>query len=87
MDLLNTTYNKLERLAVSADEWLTAALRHWESWSTCRKLAALDDRQLRDIGLSGRGIERIAGGEAAAGRSAEEAGYADDRSRQAVRTA
>lgn len=87
MDLLDTTYNKLERLAVSADEWLTVAVRHWESWSTYRTLAALDDRQLKDIGLSRLEIDRIARGEIAAGRSAEGAGYADEETRRTVRAA
>ena len=48
MDLLDSTYNKLERVAVSADEWLTAALRRWDSWSTRFRLAALNERQLKE---------------------------------------
>ena len=87
MDLLNTTYNKLERLAVSADEWLTVALRQWESWSTCRKLAARDERQLEDIGRSRLGTERVVREEIAPGRSAETTGYADARGRQTVSAA
>jgi uncharacterized protein YjiS (DUF1127 family) len=60
MDLLNPTYNKLEKLAVDADHLLTAVLRRWQSWSTYHKLMALDDRQLQDIGLTRPEIERTA---------------------------
>lgn len=87
MDLLNTTYNKLERLAISADQLLTVVVRHWDSWSTYRKLTALDDRQLKDIGLSRLEIDRIARGEIAAGRPVEGAGYVEKGSRQTVRAA
>jgi hypothetical protein len=46
MNLLNSTYNKLERLAVSADQWLTGALRQWG--------------QLKDIGLSRKATGGVA---------------------------
>jgi uncharacterized protein YjiS (DUF1127 family) len=78
MDLLNSTYNKLERLAVSADQWLTGALRQWDSWSTTFKLAALDERQLKDIGLSRKATGGVARDDA------EQTGHAEDRNRQAA---
>jgi uncharacterized protein YjiS (DUF1127 family) len=81
MDLLNSTYNKLERLAVSADQWLTGALRQWESWSTCFKLAALDERQFKDIGLSRKATGGVARDDA------EQTSHAEDRNRQAARAA
>jgi hypothetical protein len=81
MDLLNSTYNNLERLAVSADQWLTVALRRWDTWSTAFKLAALDQRQLKDTDIA-----RMTTGPSARDR-VEEAGHADDRNRQAARAA
>jgi hypothetical protein len=75
MDLLNTTYNKLERLAIGADQLLTVAIRRWESWSISRN-------QLTDTGRARMEIERIAHGEIATDRPVEA-----DGSRQTIRAA
>jgi hypothetical protein len=87
MDLLNTTYNKLERLAVGADQLLTVVIRRWESWSTSRRPRALDGRQLKDTGSSRMEIERIAHDEIAAGRPVEADGFTGEGGRQTVRAA
>jgi uncharacterized protein YjiS (DUF1127 family) len=70
MDILDRAYNRMELLAIGADEMLSGVRRRWDAWATYRKLSALDDRQLMDIGLSRREIERIVRGEVAAGRGA-----------------
>jgi hypothetical protein len=67
MDLLNSTYNKLERLALDADYLLTAALRRWHSWSPGRTDSAPNQRNLE-------AIEGIARGEAAGSPAGAEGG-------------
>lgn len=70
MDLLSTSYNKLELLAVDADHLLGFVVRRWQSWRTCSRLMALTDRQLKDIGLARSEIERAAPPGAASGGGA-----------------